>query len=83
MQPVQQQLIDLQVKVSKILGLAFIFSIVWVAGIGSCAAFLLGVYALRLIKGSSEKIAGVGMAWWCIIAGAIGTAIMPFILFRK
>ncbi|PYT01350.1 MAG: hypothetical protein DMF63_00420 [Acidobacteria bacterium] len=83
MQSEPQKILELQVKVSKILGVGFIFSIVWVAGVGSFIAVLLGVYARKLIKGSDGQVAGIKMAWWCIIVGMIGTIIMPIILFSK
>lgn len=70
--------LELQVKVSKMLGIAFVLSITGVGGIGSLAAFILGWKALRAIGKAQEKINGRLMAWWCILAGAIGTLTIPF-----
>jgi hypothetical protein len=75
--------LQLQVKVSKILSVGFVFSLVWVAGIGSLAAFALGLYARNLINRSNGKVGGIRMAWWCIVVGAIGMITMPIILLRR
>ena len=79
----QQNILTLQVSVSKILSIGFVFSLVWVAGLGSLTAFILGLYARRLIKRSNGKVSGIWMAWWCIVVGAIGMVTMPIILLRK
>lgn len=69
--------LEQQVKVSKMLGLAFALSITSIAGIGSLAALILGLKALRIIQNSNGRITGGMMAWWCILAGALGTLIIP------
>ena len=63
----------LQIRISKLLGTAFAFSITGVAGVGSLIAFLLGVKAWRIIRQSSGPVNGRLMAWWCIVAGVMGT----------
>jgi hypothetical protein len=78
-----QEILDLQVKVSKILGVGFVFSLVWVAGIGSLVAVILGLYARKLIIDSNGEVGGIKMAWWCIVVGTLGTIIMPIILITK
>jgi hypothetical protein len=65
--------LEQQVKVSRMLGLAFALSITGIGGIGSFVAFILGCKALRIIRTSHGRISGRLMAWWCILAGAIGT----------
>jgi hypothetical protein len=76
--------LELQGKVSKILSRGFIFSIVWLGGIGSLIAFLSGLQARRLIKNANGEISGIKMAWWCIIVGAFGMVILPLlILYRR
>ncbi|HYX71979.1 MAG TPA: hypothetical protein VE732_04355 [Nitrososphaera sp.] len=72
--------LELQVKVSKMLALGFVLSIVGIGGLGSLAAMILGFKAKRLIKQSNGEIAGIRMAWWCIIVGALGTLILPPLL---
>ena len=72
-----------QIKVSKILSRGFIFSIVWLAGLGSLIAFVSGIQALIIIKKSKDEITGVKMAWWCIIAGLLGMVILPFIIISR
>ena len=68
--------LEQQVKVSRMLGLAFVLSIAGIGGIGSLAAFILGWRALRIIRAASGRITGHRMAWWCILAGAIGFLII-------
>jgi hypothetical protein len=77
--------LELQVKVSKMLGIAFAFSIVSLSGIGSLIALLLALRARSMIKNSQEPISGGLLLWWCIIAGALGTLTVPgtIMLFVK
>jgi hypothetical protein len=82
MEPGEQEALNLQVKVSKLLGVGFVFSLWWIAGIGSLMAFVLGFYARRLIIRSNGRIVGIGMAWWCIILGSIGMIAGPIVLLR-
>lgn len=83
MEATEQQNLQLQMRVSKILSVGFAFSLVWLAGIGSLIALLLGVKALRLINSSNREIAGSKMAWWCIIVGAVGTIVGPLLILRN
>jgi hypothetical protein len=75
--------LELQIKVSKILSRGFVFSIVWLGGVGSLIAFISGLQARKIINQSNGKIAGLKMAWWCIIAGALGMIILPFVIFFR
>ena len=52
--------------------MGFALSLVGAAGLGSLAAFLIGLKALTVINQSPVELAGKWMAWWCIIIGAIG-----------
>jgi hypothetical protein len=72
--------LELQINVSKLLSHGFIFSVVWLGGIGSFLALLSGLKARKIINQSDGKIAGIKMAWWCIIVGALGTTLMPPLL---
>ena len=67
--------LDQQVKVSRMLGLAFALSITGIGGIGSLVALIIGWRALRVIQAANGRITGRWMAWWCILAGALGTLI--------
>ena len=71
----------LQIKVSKILSRGFVFSIVRLAGVGSLIAVVSGLQARKIIKQSGGKIAGIKLAWWCIVVGALGMIISPVLLF--
>jgi uncharacterized membrane protein YdcZ (DUF606 family) len=68
--------LEQQVKVSKMLGMAFVLSITSIFGVGSLVALILGWKALRLIQSSNGAIGGRAMAWWCILAGALGALII-------
>lgn len=52
--------------------MGFALSLVGAGGLGSLAAFLIGLKALTVINRSPVKIVGKLMAWWCIIIGGIG-----------
>jgi hypothetical protein len=65
-----------QVRVSKMLGMAFVLSITGLHGAGSLIALILGLRARRLIKAAPVRISGRVMAWWCIVAGALGALIL-------
>ena len=68
--------LERQIKVSKMLGMAFVLSITSIFGVGSFVALILGWKALRLIRSSSEAVSGRMMAWWCILAGALGALVI-------
>ncbi len=72
--------LELQIKVSKILSRGFVFSIVWLAGLGSLISFISGLQARKIINQSKGEIVGLKMAWWCIIVGAFGVIILPFMI---
>jgi len=67
-------LLDLerQVRLSKMLAMGFALSLVGAGGLGSLAAFLIGLKALTVINRSPVELVGKWMAWWCIIIGALG-----------
>jgi hypothetical protein len=69
--------LELQIKVGKFLSRGFIFSIVWMGGIGSLIAFLSGLKARKMICESNGVIHGIRMAWWCIIIGGLGMVGLP------
>lgn len=72
----------LQARVSRMLGIGFAFSIVWLSGLGSLIALIIGLRARRIIMQSEEQISGIRLAWWCIIVGGLGVVIGPLWLFR-
>jgi hypothetical protein len=69
--------LELQIKVSKILSRGFVFSIFCIGGIGSLIAFISGLKARNLIRQSEGELAGIRMAWWCIVVGALGMIFGP------
>lgn len=59
------------------LGYGFAFSLVVIGGVGSVVALVIGLRARRMIKRSGGELTGLRLAWWCIIAGGVGTAVLP------
>jgi hypothetical protein len=72
----------LQLRVSKMLGYGFAFSIVWAGGVGALIALIIGLRARKLIKQSDSEISGIRMAWWCIVVGTLGlVTLLPYVLW--
>lgn len=67
----------LQVRVSKMLGYGLAFSLVVLGGVGSLIALVIGLRARGVIKRTGGELSGLRLAWWCIIAGGVGTAMLP------
>lgn len=71
----------MQDKVDSLLRRGIIFSIVWLAGIGSLYSLICAVRAKKLIDGSGGKLAGIGRVWWCFVVGGLGVLIwLPIIV---
>jgi hypothetical protein len=83
MQPEEDRRLEQQVRVSKMLADGFMFSIVWLGGVGSLIAFIKGLRAMKIIRQSNGELTGTAMAWWCIIFGGLGTVILPTLTFIK
>jgi hypothetical protein len=85
--------LDLQVRLCKMLGLAFSLSVagslvgykcglvagsaVNLGGIGSLIGLLLALRARKVIKKYKGLFGGIWLVWLCIIAGGIGTLSGP------
>jgi hypothetical protein len=69
--------LELQVRLCKILGLAFALSITGVAGVGSLFALVQGLRVRRVIKQHRGRFGGILLAWWCIVVGALGVLLLP------
>jgi len=70
-----------QGEVNALLKRGIIFSILWLAGIGSVIAILSGLKAKRLIAQSRGGSLGMGGVWWCLIVGGIGVVLwVPVIM---
>jgi hypothetical protein len=65
----------LQMRVSRMLGFGFALSLAWMGGVASLIAFVIGLRARRLIREAGGRVVGMRMAWWCIIAGAVGVLV--------
>lgn len=64
-----------QARLDRILTRGVVYSVIWLAGLGSCYALYQGIVARRMIK-ENPTLEGSGRAWWCIIAGGIGAAVL-------
>lgn len=71
---------DVQRKVSSLIRVGIIFSIFWIAGIGSIISIVLGVKARNIIKRANVNITGMGGVYWCLIVGGLGL-IMSLLIF--
>jgi len=71
--------VDEQIKLNTMLRWGVAFSIVWLAGLGSLIALSAGLRARRAIH-ANPNLHGIGRAWWCIIAGSVGVAILSIVI---
>ncbi|HEX8131201.1 MAG TPA: hypothetical protein VF527_19030 [Pyrinomonadaceae bacterium] len=69
-----------QIKLSVLLGYGFAFSLLGVGGLASLVAFIIGWRARRRIERSGGKLAGLKLAWWCIVVGGAGALVWPLAL---
>ena len=72
----------LQVRVSRLLGCGFAFSLVVAGGFGSLVALVIGLRARGIIKRSGGELSGMWMAWWCIVVGGLGAVMLPLLMWR-
>ncbi|MFA6092322.1 MAG: hypothetical protein WC986_05200 [Elusimicrobiota bacterium] len=61
-----------QLNVNRMLNRGVLFSIIWLAGIGSAIAVAKALKARKLIQESNGKLTGNGKVWWCLIVGGLG-----------
>jgi len=66
---------DVQRKVRLLLRIGILFSIFWIAGIGSIISIVLGLKARNIIKRANMNINGMGGVYWCLIIGGLGLII--------
>jgi hypothetical protein len=64
-----------QGDLDRLLRWGIVFSLVWLAGVGSLFALMAGRKAKRKIALSGGELEGSGRAQWCLIVGTIGLAI--------
>ena len=72
----------LQVRVGRLLGCGFALSMVAAGGVGSLIALVIGLRARGIIKRSGGELTGIWMAWWCIVVGGLGAAMLPLLIWR-
>lgn len=64
--------VEAQRQIDAVLRRGIIFSIVWLAGIGSIIAIFSGLKAKKLIAQLGAEASGMGRVWWCLIVGGVG-----------
>jgi formate-dependent nitrite reductase membrane component NrfD len=64
-----------QQEIDSMLRWGIVFSLLWLAGIGSFIAVRAGFKARRAISFSNGSLRGSGRAWVCLILGGLGLAI--------
>jgi len=69
-----------QIKVSVLLGYGFVLSLRPLGGLGALAALLIGWEARRRIRRSGGRLAGIKLAWWCIIFGGFWAVVAPLFI---
>jgi hypothetical protein len=71
---------DVQRKDSSLIRIGIIFSIFWIAGMGSIISIVLGLKDRNIIKRATVNITGMGGVYWCLIVGWLGL-IMSLLIF--
>lgn len=69
--------LSVQVRLCKLLGVAFALSLMGLSGLGSLVALIQGLRARRIIKQHQGRLGGAILAWWCIVVGALGLFVAP------
>jgi hypothetical protein len=69
--------LELQLGFSKTLGLGVALSIYPILGFG---AFLIGLKSARTISISGSKLYCLAIVWWCIIVGALESALTLYMI---
>ena len=64
--------VQVQRQIDAVLRRGIIFSIIWLAGIGSIIAIFSGLKAKKLIAQLGVEASGMGRVWWCLIVGGGG-----------
>jgi hypothetical protein len=61
-----------QKQIDKCLTWGIVFSVVWIWGIGSFVALIMGLKARKAVQASNGKYHGLVRVWWCILVGGVG-----------
>ncbi len=64
-----------QREIDSMLKWGIVFSLLWLAGVGSLIAIRAGFKAKRAIAFSNGSLRGSGRAWWCLVVGRFGLAV--------
>jgi hypothetical protein len=62
--------LNVQRRVKSLLRIG-IFSLFWIAGIGSIISIISGLKARHLIKHATINLKGMGGVYWCLIVGGL------------
>ncbi len=63
-----------QEQIDRMLKWGIVFSILWLAGLGSLFAIIAGSKAKKAIYASNGTLVGTGKALWCLVVGGLGLA---------
>ena len=70
-----------QEQIDRMLKWGIVFSILWLAGLGSLFAIIAGSKAKKAIDASNGTLVGTGKAWWCLVVGGLGLGFwLPIVL---
>jgi len=64
-----------QARLDSMLLRGIVFSVIWLAGFGSCYALYQGMRARRMLS-DNPALEGHGRAIWCIVAGGLGALVL-------
>lgn len=68
-----------QQQVDALLQRGIIFSIIWLAGIGSTYAVICAVRAIRIKRRSKYRLRGTLRILWCLIVGGGGALFLAWV----
>jgi len=74
--------LERQIKLSRMLSMGFVFTILPTACPFSCVSVFIGIRAMIIISESAEPMSGRVMAWWCIIVGSLENLVTLFYLLQ-
>ena len=70
-----------QSQLDRMLKWGIVFSLFWLAGVGSLVAVVLGLKARKAIAASNGILAGSGRVRWCLIVGVLGLTLwVPIVI---
>lgn len=75
-----EEIVELQAYVDRLLSRAVIYSIFWVAGAGSLYSILLATKAHGILREHPGQLYGYSSIVWCYLVGGIGVLLVGSVL---